>query len=415
MPLRSPCSPWTTLVFISFGMMTTGLLWLSMPPMVLPISRQLNMSGAQVAIWVSTPLWIFVFFSLPMGIMADRWNLKYISGIGLSFIAAFATARSFVESYAGLMVVTILFSTGYTIYFPCVPKIISKIFTPKKIATASGIYLASFGLGAAVGVSLSQPLFGSNWHKSFLMSGILSILVAILWWTSVKDSWSGRKVETKLETNPSSHKSQWKGVKKVFRVKTVWLITAIFFAYIGARSCWVSFGFPYLVTMKGIKETMAGYIMMMDNLGYITGSMIVPYFSDRVGLRRPILLYFSLLFSLLLLVFTKLPGGPTLWMMPYLIGLSFGAINPLVYVMASESKDIGSEYVGVAVGVILTVGNLAGLLLPTIMGKIIGTLETATSWQYQISWIGLAIFTGGMIFASGLMIEETGYRAKPLR
>ena len=141
MPTQSSYSPWATLVFISLGMMITGLLWMSMPPMVLPISRQMSMSGAQVAIWVSTPLWIFVFFSLPMGMVADRWNLKYISGIGLFFIAIFATARSFAGSYASLMVVTILFSMGYTIYFPCVPKIVSKIFTTRKMATASGIYL----------------------------------------------------------------------------------------------------------------------------------------------------------------------------------------------------------------------------------------------------------------------------------
>ena len=313
------------------------------------------------------------------------------------------------------MVVTILFSMGYTIYFPCVPKIVSKIFTTRKMATASGIYLASFGLGAAAGISLSQPLFGSNWQRSFLFSGFLSLLVAVLWLILGKDSWSQPKSKTDQGKHLSAEKSPWRGVKRVFKLKTVWLITAVFFAYIGARSCWVSFGFPYLVTMKGIKETLAGYIMMMDNLGYITGTIIIPYFSDRVGLRRPVLIYFSLLFSFLLLVFTRLPTGSILWMMPYLIGICFGAINPLVYVMASESKQIGSEYVGAAVGVVLSVGNLSGLLLPMIMGKIIGSLETASALQYQISWIGLSILTGGMIFASGLMIEETGSRAKSVR
>lgn len=394
---------WTILALVFLGEVAQGMLWFSAMPLVLTVEKDLHLHASQVALWVNLRLGFVCLLSIPLGLMIDSLGSRRTGRIGFLLMGVGGIARGMVSSYSTLMLATALFSLGSVILSIALPKALASWFSSHQMGMASGIYLAGYGTGASLALSIIHPLFGNNWQGCLKVTGLVGLLAAFLWWLIAREP-----------DDVERHSSELAGPQRIAttflqaaRTPVTWLLTMIFMLYASAFTLWFTFGFAFLSRYRAVSQDTAGVLLMFTMLGYTAATLTMPMLSDRWGYRRPFLMFFSVLASalFLLLIVWKWPIG--IGVVAFFIGTFFGTTNPLVYTIAAEARELGSRVMGASVGIIASVSSIAGFLVPTLAGAYVGSLATADEHHYQMVLV-VAAACVGMVLICALLLRETG-------
>lgn len=400
---------WAMMLLLWLGTSAQGLTYMNTPPMELPLSHEMGLSAVQVAVWVNIAFVMSIGLSIPAGLLADRVQMKRYAGAGLLLLGSLGMLRGFTNTFPTLMVASALSAVGWVIFFTSLPRVIKTWFPPGEVGAAMGVVFAGYGVGSAAGIALAQPLFGRDWRRCFAELGIWGIVAAVAWWIGAKKS-------PPIRSGPfqGNRPKILDGLCEVMKVKTLWLLVLIFFFYMGGRTVWLTFSFPYLVSIHAMPESLTGFVLLLDWGGYIAGSFTIALLSDRIGLRRPFFVAFGAALGTLFFLFPHISSPHAAAVYALAVGASFGAINPMIFVVCAESEDIGPERTGSATGVLISFANVGALALPVAAGRILGSLDTATMADYRRIWL-LAGVALAMIALLSFPLKETGAgRTSPL-
>jgi ACS family hexuronate transporter-like MFS transporter len=396
---------WVMLAIVFLGEVAQGLLWLSAVPLVLSVEHDLHLTASKIAIWVNLRLMASFLFSIVVGLLADSWGTKRVCRIGFLLLAGGALARGFASSYSVLLTTSAVYALGATVLAISLPKAFAMWFPRNEMGRASGIYLSGYGLGACLALGVVHPLFGDNWQRCFRAIGFIGVAAAACWWLFAK--------EPPGVVRPNSLAEQWRqaasAFKKAARSSVTWLLTGIFLFYAASYTTWFTFGFPFLVRFRNLNQSYAGVILMLTMLGYIVAALSMPALSDRLGYRRPFLLFYSILAALLFLSLLYWRAAVSIEIAAFFIGSLFGTANPLIFTIAAEADELGPAVMGGAIGIITSVSSIAGFLVPTLTGKFLGSLSTATQHRFHIVLILAACYMAGIFICAALM-RETGLK-----
>jgi ACS family glucarate transporter-like MFS transporter len=300
--------------------------------------------------------------------------------------------------------VTGIYASGQVLTFVCLPKIIGQWCGPEEIGLASGLYLSAFSVGSAVALAVTQPFFGDDWRKCFILLSTAGIVVTTMWWSIAAQS-------PPVNLSASLDQAGFRSFVSLLKIRNLILLTVIYFFYIAAWSGWITFAYPYFVIARHFTPSMAGYVLTVTMLGYILGSILIPYSSDWFGLRRPfsiggcLILIFG--FSLLSF-FPEVMGARTLSLA---LGISFGALVTFIFSIPLELSEIEDKLIGSATGIIASGGSLASLLITPLLGVRIGRLHEARSQDYVSVWITISIVSI-ILLTCFLLLKETGTKAQ---
>ena len=394
---------WTIFALVFLGEVAQGLLWFSAMPLVLAVEKDLHLQASQTALWVNLRLGFVCLLSIPLGLMIDSWGSKRTGRIGLLLLGVGGIARGLVGSYSTLLLATAVFSLGSVILSIALPKALASWFSSHQMGMASGIYLAGYGTGASLALSVIHPMFGNNWQECLRVTGLVGLLAALLWWMFAREPEGGERHAAEL-AGPQPIATMF---LQVARTPVTWLLTMIFLFYASAFTLWFTFGFAFLSRYRAVNQNTAGVLLMFTMLGYTAAALTMPALSDRWGYRRPFLMFFSVLASALFLLMTvwKWPFG--IGFVAFLIGTFFGTTNPLVFTIAAEAVELGSSVMGASVGIISSVSSIAGFLVPTLAGAYLGSLATADEHHYRMV-LTIAAACVGMVLICALLLRETG-------
>jgi ACS family glucarate transporter-like MFS transporter len=313
-------------------------------------------------------------------------------------------SRGMVDSYPWLLAATAVFGLGYCILFVCLPKALAMWFPREEMGTAYGLALSGWGAGATLALAATAPLFKNNWHGAFLASGWFGLAVALSWWLFGKDR-PGLKAS--FHSDPAGKSPPSSPFKHVIRTPLTWLLTALFFFFASGFSAWFTFGFPYVLRFKSLSATLSGTLVALTPVGYTLAALSMPALSDRLGRRKPVLFFAASLASVLFAGLPYLRGISLLLLASFLLGVSFGTINPLAYTIPAEADEVGREAVGAVLGIVMSLGSLASFFVPAVFGGILGSLITATERQFTLTWFLTALLSAG-VFLATLFLRETG-------
>ena len=381
-----------------------GFMWLAESPMQLSVARSLGLSGTQIAVWFNMPLIMFSICSIPAGMVADRFKIKSVLGTGLVLLTVFGLARGLAMSYAVLLLVTGIYAFGQVLIFVCLPKIIGEWCAAEEIGLASGLYLSAFSVGSAVALAVTQPLFGDDWRKCFTVLSTTGIVVTTMWWSIAAQS-------PPVALNSSLDQVGFRSFVCLLKIRNLILLTVIYFFYIAAWSGWITFAYPYFVIARHFAPSLAGYVLTVTMLGYILGSILIPFSSDRIGLRRPFSIGGCLILIIgfsLLSFFPEVVGARSLSLA---LGLSFGALVTFIFSIPLELSEIEDKLLGSATGIIASGGSLASLLITPLLGVHIGRLHEAHPQDYVSVWVTISIVSM-LLLTCFLLLKETGTRAR---
>ena len=158
------------------------------------------------------------------------------------------------------------------------------------------------------------------------------------------------------------------GLRRVLRVRDVWLIALIQLCVLGAAMAAVGL-LPETLEDRGMSSGMAGIHVSISTWTVMVFNMVGPYISDRVGLRKPFISPFLLL-SVASVTFLGVLTGAPLIIMIILYSVGVGASLPLLGALVMENERIGSLLAGSAFGFIGMVSQIGAMVFPILMGTV---------------------------------------------
>ncbi len=392
---------WFILAIITLvHLLVIGVIWTVLPVLFSSIAEDLGLSLTQIGvIWSMLPVG-FVLFALPGGSLGDRFGFRKVIGIGCFLVALTNALIGISLNFITFVIFTLLCGISLSIVLPNLPKAAGLFFPKNQLGLANGILIAGFGIGGAlttaISISLVLPLVGSWRNVLFLYSGIC-IIVGIMWLLLIRET---KPSQMPIETDTTAVRVPFrKSITTVLQVRDIWLLTMASLGY-GAALISLEGYLPVYIESIGIAKNIGDTMVSTLYAGSILGAILIPAISDRIGLRKIVLLIGAGIMCICTYLFSILSNETALWLLIPLTGFIGQGIFALYLTVALEIRGVGIIYGGAAAGIVVTGADAGGVISPLIGGIL---AEIDQSWPF-IFWAGMALLSLVGIF----LIRETG-------
>ena len=365
--------------------------------------------------------YIYTLMQIPAGVLADTLGNRVsvtagnlIAGIGS---IVFATAETIeLASFGRFMV-----GLGVSVIFVGLMKNNTVWFRDKIYGLVAGATILMGNLGSILAAKpLSELLNIWSWRDIFIGMGIMSISLAVLTYAFVRNKPedagfpSVREMDG-MESHAERHQHWFKDLIKVFKNVTVWPGFWINFGMAGGLFAFAGlWGIPLLRDSFGLSRDEASIYTTITLVSLAIGTLLAGWLSDRIGLRKPVILISSFIYALSWLAIIYIPWQPGLFAMTLfmLIGITSGGFV-LTYPCAKEVTQPALS--GMAISLVNTGLFLGAAIMQPLFGwvldlgwdgKIVNGINMY-SWQnYQSSMLLMLAFAV-IAFIAALRIKET--------
>jgi len=305
-----------------------------------------------------------LFLDAPTGILAERYNRKWLMTGGLVLIAAASVLAGFAWNYGVLLMGRLLEGAGSAFYVTTSTTWLAERSHGPRRGSLMAIYSAGILLGAVIGpaiggfaaaaVSLNFPFF-------------LYALMALAGIAIVSTLPSGAVPAEAIR--PAGERFRWTQLREILRspgFAAVSLATfAVFFIRSGLRADVIPL---YASRNLGLDAAGIGLAITAAGLGSFATMIPSGRISDRVGRRRP-LLACLVLTGLAVLLLPSTADFAALSAVMVFYGAAAGLQGPLMAYVADVAP---AGRMGSAIGVNRTISDLGFVAGPLILGGLAG-------------------------------------------
>ena len=387
-------------VMLALGFLATlnvHLLLFSYSPLVPNIMVELGISNAEAGFLFSVSILTLLLLRIPWGILFDRKGFKTTMTLALAVMGVFGVARGFAFDYTSLLLTQLCLGAGLSGVIPAIPRLVSCWFPREKIGVATGICLAGFPVGDFVALSLTPFLFSGlgGWRMVFQVYGLWCLLLVFFWWRLAH--------ETKKEETISVRTSLRRDFARLLKSRLVWVLTGLYFCAGGCYDTLLVW-LPNVLYSRGFDVFSASLVASMLPAGFLFSAIVVGAFSDKVGLRKPFVLFMGAASGPVLFLTGTIVGLPV-YVAAFLSGLCTVGVLTIILAIPVETPNLSNSLSSV-LGIVASVGNLGSFLLPTLLGQL-----RDLSGTFLLSMLVLAI-VGEAMLALGFLLPETGWKGK---
>lgn len=327
--------------------------------------------------------YIYTLMQIPAGVLADTLGNRatitvgnLVAGFG-SIIFAMAEAIEF-ASIGRFMV-----GLGVSVIFVGLMKNNSVWFRDRIYGLVSGFTILMGNLGSVLAAKpLSALLNIWTWREIFIGMGILSLLLAIVTWLFVRNRPeeagfpSVREMDGK-RSHAARHQHWMKDLLYVIKHRRVWPGFWINFGMAGGLFAFAGlWGIPLLRDSFGLSRDEASIYTTITLVSLAIGTLLAGWISDRLGLRKPVVMTSAGIYMLAWLALIYIPwqpGGLAMCLF-MLIGLTSGGFM-ITYPCAKEVVQPALS--GMAISVVNTGLFLGAALMQPLFG-----------WVLDLGWDG---------------------------
>ncbi|MDH5485760.1 MAG: MFS transporter [Gammaproteobacteria bacterium] len=368
--------------------------------------------------------YIYAAMQIPAGVLADTLGNRasvtagnFVAGIG-SII--FALADTIELASLGRFMVGL----GVSVIFVGLMKNNSVWFRDKVYGFISGFTMLMGNLGSVLAAKpLSALLNIWTWRQIFIAMGIMSLVLAVFTFLFVRNrpedaGFPSVREMDGMTAHAGRHQHWTRDLFKVLKNITVWPGVWINFGMAGGLFAFAGlWGIPLLRDSFNLSRDEASIYTTITLLSLAIGAFFAGWISDRIGLRKPVILVSSAIYTLswLALIYIPWQPGALAMFLFMLIGLTSGGFV-LTYPCAKEV--IQPALSGMAISLVNTGLFLGAAIMQPLFGwvldrewdgKIINGVNQY-SWQnYQHAMLLMLAFAI-IAFIAALRIKETQCR-----
>ena len=396
-PVRYPRYRWVILGVAWVTLMCIFWSWYLIPSLAYCLFPELGLTHMQFTLILTGPILIAIFTAILGGALADRYGIRSTMIIAAFLAGALGLARASTPSFGGMFVLMCLFGIPVGFAMVNLPKLIGIWFPPRQTGLASGIFTSGMAVGSSLGL-LTGPLFG-GWRPAFTYVAIVMLVVAVLWTIFARNAPKGIEIH---------RPPMVAGIKRGARSKNIWFAAIALFLLLGG---FISFSgnFPKaLESVHHVAPGTAGAITSLLTWGLVAGSFLFPMLSDRVGFRKPFIYVGAVASAVCLFFAWHLAPSAATSVLCFVGGLMLGGAPPLVFATLVELPEIGHAYVGGASGLVISLQQMGGVLLPLLV--VTPIIAAGTLGAYTNGFL-VAIILFAAIALPTIFLKETGARA----
>lgn len=388
---------WIVLAVYMYMAALTQLYWLNFAAITTYIEARFKIPASDV-MWLTLvfPL-IGILLSLPAGILIDKKGYKYGVGVGAIFTGVFSLFRLIDPgSFTILLVSQIGIAIGLNFIMNGITKLVVTWFAPKEEATAIGLGSLALFIGMMIGLGATPWLVETlGFEYMLLIYGIMGIFGILVFFIFTK---SGPPTPTRAE-EIHTEISNWGSIRDILKVRNFVILSFVAMTGLGVFNGLATWLEKILHDLHGISMTDAGIISAVLILSGMVGCIVIPMISDKIR-RRKIFLILTAVVGIICVSILMFANA-------YIINLTNCAVIgffllsalPIIYTMSAEIT--GPSYAGVSVGYIQFMGNIAAVILVTVMEG----LSTATG-NFIASLILLIVLMLALLIMS-ILIKDT--------
>ena len=313
-------------------------------------------------------LWIYGFMSPVAGMVADKWNRKWLIVGSLFVWSAVTLAMGYANTYEQLYALRAIMGVSEALYIPAGLSLIADYHSDKSRSLAIGIHMTGFYFGQALGGFGGTVAASFSWHYTFILFGVIGIVYSSVLIFFLHET-EHRSVAKKIIGEKTS---LFKGISLLFSNVAFWVIL-LYFAVPSlpgwATKNWLPtlFSENLQIPMEQAGPLATITIALSSFFGVISGGIISDRWIQRnlrgriytsaigLGLTIPAVILIGYGHSVFAIVLAGL-----------MFGLGFGMFD--ANNMPILCQFVSSKYRATAYGIMNMVGVFAGAYITKLLG-----------------------------------------------
>ena len=341
-----------------------------------------------------------IFFDLPTGLLAKKYNLKKIMLLGLSLVILSSFLAGIAPQYGVLLLARLIEGIGSSLYVTTSTIYLALTLDPKKRGRLMSLYAGFLLLGTIFGPSLGgfiASIYGIR--APFYVYAVVVALGIIP--TLILPNVENSSVDHKDDSQKFSYLI-WESLKNQSFLLVFPAIFVIFFIRTGVRSTLVPL---YSGSNLNLTEGDIGFILTIAGIATAVTMVPIGNLSDRIGRRLPLILSLILtIFPIMWIPFSNSAMNLTIAIIIY--GAFVGLSGPI----AAYVTDIAPpEKVEIYMGVYRTVGDLGFVIGPLLSGFVADLTSSSTirgeSIINMVTWPPFAMAAIIMLISAIILLK----------
>jgi predicted MFS family arabinose efflux permease len=341
------------------------------PPTILDrLMADLQVGATRIGWVISAYFYGYMLMQIPAGLLVDRWPIRRIvlGSLALSTVGTwwFAHAGSLAEAVGSRALVAV----ADAVIFTSLIKVVTQWFPARRFGVMSGISQTGGYVGGLLATApLALLVADLGWRASFeVLAGVIAAnyLIALV---VLRNHPSTRDAVSSVTREPA-----WRAVRGALSSRAWGVLLTRLGTYVAFTSFSGSWGVPLFMQAYGLPRQEASAMLFSFMGGYAVGCVVFGYLADSWfrSIRRP-LIAMAIAQTALLLVLTPLIGPRLSWPLitgaVAILGCLGGGTNPLV--LTCLRLTFGGAGLATALGVMMTIANLASALVQPLLGAIL--------------------------------------------
>lgn len=359
----------------------------------------------------------YALFQIPWGWAGDRYGPRTTLAVALLWWSAFTILMTCVPllrqnhwwNYAwAFAAIRFLTGVGEAASYPNANKIVAAWTTSAQRGIGSSLLLGGVGAGGVISpILFAATMQRWGWRSSFILSGLLAFLVAVLWFACATSKPAdhpriGSAELAVLESGPRvsgspayrAFETPW---RRIFSNRSVWALILSYLCHGYTPYIYFTWFFIYLTRVRGFTLLKGG---LWGATPFLATTLMAPlggWISDKavagLGRRRgrQITVWIGMTFSALLLLAGSHAANNVSAVV--LLAFSAGLAQFAAPSWWAGCIDLTPTYSGSLTGLMNTCANLAGGTAPILTGY----LATRYGWATALD------FAAGVTFAAGVI------------
>jgi ACS family D-galactonate transporter-like MFS transporter len=377
------------------------------------LSRDLELTAAQMGLVFSAFSWSYALLQIPGGIFLDRFGTRLTYFLAVVFWSVFTALMAAARSLPALIATRIGVGVFEAPCFPANSRVLATWFPQHERARANGIY--SFGQYVGLGF-LSVPLFWITqrfgWRGLFMVVGAFGVVFGLTWWALFRnpgESPTVNRAELEYieaggggEYKGEPVRFEWRHIRALLRHRQV---VGASVGQFGGNSTQVFFvtWFPtYLVTARGMTFIQAGIMTSLPyigaSVGVLAGGLVSDLMLKRTGsanLARKLPIVSGMLLASTIVVANYVPAGSDATVIAIMSIAFFGqGMTNLGWTVISDVAP--KKLIGLTSGIFNFSANLAGIVTPLVIGV---TFQVTGSFVGPLVYIGVVALIGAFSYS----------------
>lgn len=394
---------WLSLVAVTLAFSFTFLSRYIWSPLMADVSVEFGINATQAGLYMSAFFAGYLITQIPGGILADKYQPKYILMVCTALGGVMTAAMSMIRSYEMGLVIRVITGVGSGCVMAQCSKVVATTFEPKKRASAMGVVLASPPFGITLAQSLGAPLNQAlGWRNTFLavaaVAAIVVIMIAV--WVPVPkrkkaaSASEGSRLAQAQTAAAGGQPGLLEGLVGFFTNKQQLLLGVSGFMFMFISVGFATWTNRYAQSL-GFTPVQGGMIITCYSIAGIIASCLSGSLADKIHFSHRNFLILSLsLMGIMTLIFSlqRSYGGLIG------VGIIYGAVSylPSTHYTTSAMLLAGERYTATAASSQNLLFQLASLIMPVIVGR---AIDAAGS--YRPVWyifIGCAVISVAFCF-----------------